>query len=69
MFIERHIDTVVTREPCDRHGKETGFPCWFLTGAGGNRVLFGVCNSRAKKAGFVGKISPTARQMHRYKKK
>jgi hypothetical protein len=68
---DRFMETVTHRVPCKRHQKEAGFPCWHIVSDGRN-AMFAVCNWRAKKAGFNGKISGKSlsrtRPQH-YKKK
>lgn len=53
----------VMNKPCDRHGAESGEPCWVVNGKNG------VCNSRVQKTGFNGKISTSSISLSRGAKK
>jgi len=58
---DRKIYDVVAGTDCKKHGATEVDPCWVIdpgNGAGGFR--WAVCNSRARRAGFHGKISPTS---------
>lgn len=52
------VRDVTNRTVCDKHNVvQHGRPCWWIhTLAGGLHMA--VCNSRAKRAGFVGEIDP-----------
>lgn len=52
-----HIPTIINRTGCTKHNKNEGYPCWSIeTKTEEHKPA--VCNSRAKKAGFVGTIKP-----------
>lgn len=59
---DRFVPSVIEREACKRHGAEKGDPCGHL---GPNAVI---CNARAKRAGFNGKISEKSIRMTRQKR-
>ena len=50
------IDTVIDRSACKKHKASVDTPCWVVETAKGD-WLRGVCNKRAIKAGYNGKIS------------
>lgn len=56
---DRHLPNVLETTTCNKHGAEKGHACWEI-GRGENGFLnfAAACNSRARKAGMVGKISP-----------
>lgn len=54
---ESFIPTIVDRRGCGHHSKNLGTPCWQMLGDSG-QLLAGICNKRATKTGFVGKITP-----------
>jgi len=62
---DSYIDTVIMRGDCMHHAVPKGMACYTLPALRGSRDHVGVCNSRAKKAGFNGRITPT----HAYTKK
>lgn len=49
---------VIGRSECKKHKAGLFDPCWKLEGV--ITDFFAVCNTRARKAGFTGKITPTA---------
>ena len=53
----KYIDVVVERSMCVEHKSQKGSPCWALETSLGN-LMVGICNRRAKNAGFVGQINP-----------
>ena len=57
MTQELFIDTIVSRQPCKKHKRDIGKPCYAMWSARG-KLLMGICNARAKLAGFNGKIDP-----------
>ena len=60
---ELFIDTVIARQACKKHKREVDQPCYTMFSARG-KLLMGICNTRAKAAGFVGKISPGSLRTH-----
>ncbi len=65
---ELFLETVVTREPCGKHRAHRGTPCWILEGVSGF-LLQGVCNKRARKAGFTHRISDKSLRLNRTPKR
>lgn len=61
---ETYITTIVERETCGPHKAQRGFPCWVLENSFGY-FLQGVCNKRAKKAGFNHPVSEKSLRSHR----
>lgn len=58
-FDQPKMDLVLERSMCPKHRAKIGDPCWgIITDEG--LGLGAVCNNRAKKAGFVGRISPSS---------
>lgn len=53
----RHIQSIVNRQPCQKHQADVGVPCYMFVGASDNLVI-GICNKRARKAGATGTIQP-----------
>ena len=43
-----------------KHAASSGVPCWAVEGGTPGNFVIGVCGSRPRRAGFNGKISPTA---------
>lgn len=43
--------------PCRRHNKNVDEPCYSLNKETGRGYIQGICNSRALKAGYNGKIA------------
>lgn len=63
-----YVDDVIKRTRCPRHHAESGKPCWVLIGHQTGETLRGVCNTRSRKAGFKGFISPESlRKSKNYK--
>lgn len=60
--LDRKMDGILTGTDCKKHEKPTGMPCFNLLSGNGKGILFGICNTRAKRAGFVGKINPQSLQ-------
>lgn len=52
---EMYIPTVLERTSCSKHNAERDEPCYYIDG------LRGVCNRRAKSAGYNHPISDKAR--------
>lgn len=52
---ESKIGTVIGATDCRKHDAEELVPCWIIADQFG-----AVCNSRARRAGFHGKISPVS---------
>lgn len=56
-----HIDDIIDSTSCVKHKASKGNPCFTIrydNGKGEDGPC--ICNSRAKKAGFDGKIHPTS---------
>jgi hypothetical protein len=53
----KYIADVMERQACSKHGVPKGIPCYHLYRSVGD-ILVGVCNKRARAAGFVGNIDP-----------
>lgn len=60
---DRHIGSIVNSGDCGKHRARPGDPCWLLEGSNG-ALLFGVCNKRAKKAGYSHPISEKSLRKH-----
>lgn len=56
--MDNKIQEVVEATNCGRHAAPNGTPCFYIPGK--DRDHNGICNARAKKAGFVGVISKHA---------
>lgn len=54
------IPIVMDRDECGRHGAPLGIPCFHVPKSSGNGYYAGICNKRAKKAGFNSRVSPEA---------
>lgn len=65
---ETYVPTIIERENCGSHKAQRGIPCWILVSNDGY-FLKGVCNKRAKKAGFNHPVSNKSMQSHRGPKK
>lgn len=63
---ERFMTQVIDDQPCGRHRAPRGMGCWVLHGS--LMDLAGICDYRAKKAGYRGKISESSLSRHRPKK-
>lgn len=61
---ETYIQTIIDRENCGTHKAWQGIPCWVLENSAGY-FLMGVCNKRAKKAGFKHPVSENSLRSHR----
>lgn len=58
------MDTILSRVACKKHGVPTDIPCWWIyPDSSSSQVLMGVCGTRTKKAGFVGKVNPRSLQI------
>lgn len=57
------MDDILRTTDCRKHKASHDQPCWHLFRVTGS-VVFAVCNSRARRAGFHGKISPTSLNIH-----
>lgn len=65
---EVYADTVLARENCQKHQAKRGEPCWTLhSSAGAHLMTF--CNKRARRAGFVHRISEKSLRSNRPEKK
>lgn len=54
-----YLHTVIARTDCPTHDADINMFCYFAPGLVLEPVL-GICNSRAKRAGFIGYISPAS---------
>lgn len=55
--MDAKIDTIIERTYCKRHMAYEGEPCFEIHGETSLHNGFrGVCNTRARKAGFTGRI-------------
>lgn len=61
----KYIPSVIERTICTRHNKGGGGPCYVLELSNGDLAL-GVCDHRARAAGFVGRVSDKSMQRKRY---
>lgn len=64
---ELYLSTVVDREACGKHQAKAGVPCWIMESSVGF-LLQGICNKRAKKAGFNHKVSDKSMRLRPTKK-
>lgn len=55
----KHIDDIISRTVCDRHGANEGYACWYIRLNNGLDSP-AVCGTRIWAAGFVGKINPNS---------
>lgn len=51
-----YIDRIISLQDCYRHRSEIGEPCWIIDSQHG--TLQAICNTRARKAGATGEITP-----------
>lgn len=59
------IRQIASAKACDKHGAHHGKPCWWIpAGSTAIGLYAAVCNSRARRAGFHGKISPISLNVH-----
>jgi len=63
---ELFMDAVMRRKPCKRHQAGLDFPCWEIIPIEGLPKK-GVCNRRARNAGFNHPIDPRSLRLHRNK--
>lgn len=56
---EAYIQKIVLAQSCGKHQVPVGIACWDLETSAG-MMLQGVCNRRAKKAGFIGRVSQSS---------
>lgn len=54
--MDTKINDIVGRSDCTKHKAIPGMACWNIHTSSG-RVLLGICNKRARKAGFFGQIT------------
>lgn len=59
------IPLVIQRQSCVHHNAEMGEPCYYIWPSNGREPTSGVCNKRARGAGFNAKISPKSLSMFR----
>lgn len=53
-----YVEDIVVRSHCDRHNAAKQEPCYMVhSGVYPEHSYIGICNGRARSAGFVGKIS------------
>lgn len=63
---ERFMQTIISRGGCGRHRVPSGVPCFHIpSGVEGSGYLSGVCNWRAKRAGFNNSISEKSLRLNR----
>lgn len=60
---ELFLPRVLSRTDCDKHNVPEGLYCFYNPPLEGDKWIGGVCNSRARRAGFTGKISDQAMQV------
>jgi hypothetical protein len=60
----RYLDLITTRVRCDRHQAGTLDPCWTLPNG-----AIAICNRRAIRAGFVGRIKQSSLSFRSNKKR
>lgn len=65
---EVYLPVVIERETCGSHNAQKGYPCWTLETSGGS-LLLGICNKRAKRAGFNHPVSQKSMRTFQSKKK
>ena len=58
--MDKFISIILDREGCNKHNALKGAPCFLIRKHHGFGYYAGVCNKRAKRAGFSGKISAKA---------
>lgn len=56
--MDKYIQTILDREACNRHQAPNGIPCFHIPKSTENGYFAGICNRRAKKAGFIGSPGP-----------
>lgn len=57
----KHIDDIIGRTSCERHGATRGEACWYIRYNTGNGAMSpAVCGLRIVAAGFNGKINPNS---------
>lgn len=54
------LKNIIRRVHCDQHEAPSGVPCYEYQAAESNTNHFGICNSRARRAGMVGEIHPAS---------
>ncbi len=57
------LPSLIDREACDKHKVPLGTPCFHVKTVAG-KVLPGICNLRARNAGFTGKIDNKSLRKH-----
>ena len=57
---DRRLSDVFDRVECKKHGAIKGLPCWLIMKGSGFGYFAAACNSRLRKAGMAGRISPQA---------
>jgi hypothetical protein len=65
----RHMFVVIEREGCHKHNAATGAACFYIMSDHPRGFSIGICNSRSKRAGYVGKISDKSLRRNVYPKK
>jgi hypothetical protein len=61
MTSEKFIEKVLERTDCKKHKAFTGIPCFHIRPANSKfGYLAGICNNRAKRAGYNAPISESA---------
>lgn len=59
---ELFLPNIVATTSCGRHGARGGEYCFTYGALDSNKVVGGICNKRALKAGFNGEIKPGSLQ-------
>ena len=54
------MPTVVSETTCPNHHADRGVYCFTHEALNSDRIIAGICNRRAKKAGFDGLIKPSS---------
>jgi len=66
----QHIDSIINRQPCDKHLAPHGIPCFHMPRGNGRPGYYpGICNKRAVAAGADGKISESSYQTKQKQRK
>ena len=66
-FNDPKMYKVIERTVCKKHNADIGDACWPII-AHDSDILSAVCNTRAKKAGFVGQIKASSLNAKKPKK-
>lgn len=58
--MDKSLPIAIVSVPCAKHDMTIGEPCYIVESYISRKWYVGVCNDRAVKAGFYGKISPAS---------